>query len=88
MALRISDLPFVNSPPAGPRDFWRVKSSGEYAQDCDLGRNFADSALALMSLTHKSPLLGLIAAAIAKKGQFGGIETGFFQRVAERAIST
>jgi hypothetical protein len=52
-----------------------------------IGRAFADETLAEIAKRGAPPLLGHVVKAMIAKGRFGGIEVGFFHRIAERATA-
>ena len=80
----IGQLPFVSSSRAGSgRDFWNVRPTGDFSQDCYIGEAFGRAALAYIRQRPSDDplpgwLLGIVAREIARKGDDSGIVTGFF----------
>lgn len=81
----LSDLPFVRANLGQATRLWVVEATGSWGDDCLLGREYADLLLAYIETNRNHPLLGLVCRAMAQTGAWGGIETGFFQRISERA---
>jgi hypothetical protein len=48
------ELPFVSMKDKGPRNFWSVTSTGDYAKDCELGREYAEQALLHMVVSDRT----------------------------------
>jgi hypothetical protein len=74
-------LPFVTRA-----SLWQPATTGNWAEDNATGREHAEALLHLIAETNTHPMLGQVVQAIAKSGQWGGVEVGFFQRIAERAV--
>jgi hypothetical protein len=54
----LAGLPFVANTGKGyRRNFWNVTSTGDYAQDCELGREYAKAALFHMLMEDEPHLL-------------------------------
>jgi hypothetical protein len=72
--------------PDGTRkvlDYWRPIRTGDWSTDCATGRVYAVKLIDWMKF-HDDPLaLTNVVKAITRKGVFTGVETGFFQIVAE-----
>lgn len=67
-------------------DFWVTESTGNYADDCKRGREAARELHYAMHDEDSWPesiSLGAIVQSMMQKGIFDGIETGFFQEIAE-----
>ena len=77
-------LPFVRMNDGVP-DFWVVIPTGNWSIDNLRGRDFAMRTIAVMKYRNAQCLLGSITREIIAKGNFGGIEVGFTQAIAERA---
>lgn len=83
----IADLPFVSSDLGGAVDLWVVKPSGDYATDCRTGRRHASDLISVIDRYDAPNFYGEVVKRISQKdGDWSGIETGFFQEVAERLI--
>ena len=81
-----TDLTFRSFRNDG-KDYWHVSRSGDYATDCATGRAHADELVRVMRAEGNPGLLHHVVEAIALGGQFdGGVEVGFFTRLAESSI--
>lgn len=82
-----SDLSFVVRTDSGP-DFWHVSPTGDYATDCQKGRDLAAELQRHMYFGSSPILLKSVAEAIVRKGQFGPIEIGFFHEIGEALLAS
>jgi hypothetical protein len=75
-------LSFVNSEN---RDWWAVEGrTGDYVADAGLGRSLADETVRALRATSNPAAFARIAEAIVQRGEFDGVEIGFFTGLAER----
>ena len=74
------DLPFI---AAGK---WAPGAAGSYVKDCQLGRAHAQLMLDLIRETRSPTIYPAVARCMTMSGQFGGVEVGFTQRVAEELL--
>lgn len=68
-------------------DFWTDVATGDWAEDCTIGRERAD--LMIAALTVHQDKICMFAASMrdmVEKGQWTGVEVGFCQRIAELAV--
>lgn len=63
------------------KNLWAVRTSGVYSADCDSGRAHADEYVAALSGGHPAPMLNFIAQSQLARGQWGGMEIGFWQAI-------
>jgi hypothetical protein len=75
-------LPFVTETKEG-FDLWCVKATEDWGADCAMGGHYADLFLDL----GEPILLGHVVKAMKDKPDWGGVEVGFFHRVAEHAVN-
>lgn len=69
-------------------DYWNDISSGKWAEDCQLGRERADTTVERLGRDMcKSPVFLRMMRDMVTKGQFGGVESGFFQRMLELSVT-
>lgn len=68
--------------------YWAPKASGDWAADNAAGRAYAAEAIHHISANDATPVLGFIMKAMVSRGEFGGVEAGFSQRMAQRAVET
>lgn len=61
---------------------WNPERTGDYSVDCATGRFYADELTAWVQLTGYLPLLANVCKAITESNQWGGVEIGFFTRLA------
>lgn len=80
----IVSLPFVKE--GSPLNLWATNPTGDYETDNRTGRQFADALVEFMRDKQAPPLFGQVVKSIAERNIFGGIEVGFFHRIAERTI--
>jgi hypothetical protein len=59
-------------------DLWPAQPAGKYSEANAIGRTRAQELIDVMRRTGSVVLLTHVFEAIAKKGQFGGMEIGFF----------
>lgn len=57
--------------------------TGDYATDCATGRDMGDDLIARIQGGQLAGQLGFVVQDLVKRGRFGGVEVGFFHRVAE-----
>lgn len=67
-------------------DLWNVTPSGDWSQDTALGRQIAADTLNVISETGAFHLLSEIAKAWKRKGIHSGVNVGYGQFLAERAV--
>lgn len=82
-----SELPFVRRSEDGKLLVWDVTPTGVYVTDTFTGRSHADALVAFMQASGNTAILGHIVSAIGAS-EHGGIETGFFNRIAEFAAQS
>lgn len=85
MGLR--DLSFVEVEDERLKSLWNVRESGLYVRDNATGRRYADDCIRMMLRLDNPVLLGQIGRAMVVQGNFGGIEIGFAQRIAEHLLT-
>lgn len=68
-------------------DIWTPESSGDWATDTAKGKAYAAEAVRHMFFHDMTPVLGFIIKAMIGRGQFGGVEAGFCQGIADNAVS-
>lgn len=81
----LNDLPFVRTAEGFPPRLWVTAPSGAWSEDNATGHDYAEVLLAHIASNDVSHLLGQVVQAIAATGRWGGIEVGFFHRIADRA---
>lgn len=82
----ILDLPFVASMGSVVTDYWATPpESGDWAADNWTGRSYADGLFAACTDGELGMVLSHVANAITARGEYGGIEVGFFNRLGEIA---
>lgn len=74
-------LPFVQARDGKATCLWSVRSSDDYAADCETGRGYADVLIGYVRSAADPAIMPLIAGAIG--GRRTGIEAGFWTRLAE-----
>ena len=84
---KTKDLPFITKRN-DKIVFWDVAPSGDYALDCKTGRRYASLALAYMIKEDFIPLFTWAIMDMPRKKDATGIEVGFLEFFAERAICT
>lgn len=68
-------------------DFWVDASTGNWESDCRIGRERADLLVAQMrNRDELHPRFTAAMRTMVERGQFTGVEVGFFQRLLELAI--
>jgi len=70
----------------GGDSLWAPDRTGNYADDCDRGRAYARELITYMRLRDAPMMLGYVSRAIGA-GEWSGVEVGFFQELAERAVA-
>lgn len=73
----ISDLTFVTRTAAGTLDLWTPERTGDYANDCAMGRDYAAELLAHMVTSQDSGIFGAVMRAITRSGVYDAVEIGF-----------
>lgn len=68
--------------PSG--SLWAPDRSGNYAEDCQLGRFYARELIGYIRLRNCPPLLGHVCQAMSA-ADWSGVEVGFFQEISEAA---
>lgn len=71
----------------GELDLWLVQETGDWNRDNAQGRGFADQCVEHMRENDAPMVLGYVVEAMLHKGRYGGVEVGFFHRIAQIAIS-
>lgn len=84
--VNISELSFV-TVTENVKDFWVSGQTGDWTKDNEIGRARADELLALIASTCCPAYLVSVAQAIAKSGNWSGVEAGFFTRIATQAVA-
>ena len=89
----VGALPFVFTPHSGGRDFWRVATTGSYAQDCNVGKVFAREMLEYMEADVLGPsILVWVVREMIKKGPpdagNDGLVVGFISAIGDAAIGS
>ena len=67
--------------------FWSVKPSGDYVEDCQMGRDYGALALEHIRQADFAPLLTWCILDMPRKKDCSGIEAGFLEFFAEIAVS-
>lgn len=69
-------------------DFWFDISTGDWTEDCRVGRERANNMMiCLADNPERHANFGRSMRDIVQRGRFTGVETGFFQRLLELAIT-
>lgn len=86
--MTFESLPFVAVAQNGKvEDTWRVVSTGDYAEDCALGRKYFHLLQMVIGVTGNSMLLFRVSQGQAAKfATWGGIEAGFHFAMGEELI--
>lgn len=63
-------------------DHWEPSRTGDYTEDCELGRGYARELTEHTRASGNANLLGSIVKRIGEKATWGGVETGFFSTLA------
>jgi hypothetical protein len=66
--------------------FARMPETGDYAADCEIGRNRADELIAWMAETSFTPALAAVVQEMMSLGRWTANHIGFFQRLADRSL--
>ena len=87
-----TDLPFTNKTRSDGRSerslhgsgvyYWDVQPSGNWAEDCQVGGEYARIFLNRVRASEPGPILGWIIRDMIQKGQYSGVECGFAQGIA------
>lgn len=86
--MKITGLPFVKDSPRGssePRNWWSVKPSGDYVEECNTGQRYAALFFQVDKETLNAggfSLLGQVVMGMIRAGDTNGIVVGFFSSVA------
>jgi hypothetical protein len=89
---KLTALPFVASRSRGKgRNFWSVKPSGSYFNDCEAGAKYADAFIPLLKYNFGVSMLGfivcdMIVAGEKKSGK--GLVVGFMGQIAREFSMT
>lgn len=81
--VQIESLPFVARKAGRIVSYWSPARTGDYGEDCQTGRRYADMLMQFLRESGKPHVLPWIAQALPDQGQFGGVETGFTARIGE-----
>ncbi|MBH0113246.1 hypothetical protein I5E68_09840 [Novosphingobium sp. YJ-S2-02] len=65
---------------------WVPQRSGDYAKDCETGRNYARELCELIGATDNPGYLGRVMKAVIEGGTYDGVEIGFCHAIAARAV--
>jgi hypothetical protein len=77
------------SVPVVPRGrFWSHQASGDYAADCAVGEEEADTFLRRLSWEQKLYALGWLVRDMIANGRFTGVEAGFFHRISQACLNS
>jgi hypothetical protein len=79
-AISLSTLDVVEPVRAG---FALPEPSGDWSADNRAGRDFATDLIERMATEEAPFLLGNLAKGMVAGGRYGGVEVGFFHRIAE-----
>jgi len=66
--------------------YWKVKPSGDFANDLIVGRNYAVEVLSMARAKAYPFIINRVLDDLAKDGKNSGIETGFLQVIADCAL--
>lgn len=64
-------------------ELWVPERTGDYAEDCQLGRFYAQELLGYIRIRDCPPMLSHVCKAISDRGEWSGVEIGFFQEISE-----
>ncbi len=81
----IPNLPFIKKNN-DQIVFWNVKPSGDYVQDCQMGRDYGLMPLEHMVKADFAPLLTWCIMDMPRKKDCSGIEVGFLEFFAKIAV--
>lgn len=85
--MQFNTLPFVECAENGAViSTWKVEPSGDYSKDCVTGRHYFEQLLRAIETNGNILLLSRVIEGQVKAGQWGGIEIGFNQAMAERVL--
>lgn len=65
------------------RSLWVPERDGRYDRDCATGRFYASELVEFIRATGRTHLFGFVGQAIARSGQWGGVEIGFYSEIAQ-----
>ena len=77
------DLPFIDNSQ-GQIKFWKVTPSDNYLNDILTGHTYAKKAINFMESQGLTPLFSKIVKDMPD--EYSGIEIGFLEEIAQRAI--
>ena len=70
---------------AEKKDWWAIEArTGDYVADAALGRSLADEVANVIRTTANPAAFVRIVEAIVKRGEFDGVEVGFFTGLSEK----
>lgn len=75
------DLPFAQVDDEGHTNFWAVRSSGDYASDCSMGRQFGSALIEYVEQNSDVNMLARVVAAMPPAEQRTGIEVGLLTAI-------
>lgn len=61
---------------------WAPERPEDYVEACGAGARYADEMIGVIRDTQNPTILGSVMQAIADSAEFGGVEIGFYTRVA------
>lgn len=79
-------LPFVAQSMSGGMDMWSPEVSGNWGVDNRVGRKYASELLVYVQKKNDPTLLGRVMMAMIGRGDYGGVEVGFFQQISEHLL--
>ena len=74
----LTDLPFIKIENE-QIVFWNVAPSGDYDEDCQIGRKYASLALRHIKQANLNPFLTWCIMDMPRKKDCSGIEVGFLE---------
>lgn len=80
-----AELTFVTEED-GQWDYWSIVPTGEFAQDCRMGRDIADELIIYMRATEDTMILDRVQQSMCAERSDGAVRTGFWSRIAELTI--
>jgi hypothetical protein len=66
-------------------ELWVPERTGDYVEDCQLGRFYAQELLGYIRVRDCPPMLSHVCKAISDRGEWTGVEIGFFHEISEAA---
>jgi hypothetical protein len=64
---------------------WLPDRSGSYSTQCERGRSYASALMATICDDDLTPRFGAVLRAMVEGGEWGAVEIGFAQQIAEFA---